>query len=61
MVFNLVSLVFSDYDGNSCQGGDCCFCDLNLVLGLCMVFFFIFVFLYCDIDHNIGIFPKKPC
>ena len=26
---------FSDYDRNSCQGGDCCFCDPNLVLGLC--------------------------
>ena len=26
---------FFDYDGNSCQGGDCCFCDLNLVSGLC--------------------------
>ena len=27
---------FSNYDGNSCQGGDCCFCDPNLVLGLCL-------------------------
>ena len=26
---------FSDYDGNSCQGGDYCFCDPNLVLSLC--------------------------
>ena len=26
---------FSDYDGNSCQGGDCYFCDLNFVLGFC--------------------------
>ena len=26
---------FSYYDGNLCQGGDCCFCDLNLVLGIC--------------------------
>ena len=27
---------FSNCDGNSYQGGDCCFCDPNLVLGLCL-------------------------
>ena len=27
---------FYDYDGNSGQGRDYCFCDPNLVLGLCL-------------------------
>ena len=26
---------FSNYDGNLCQGADYCFCDPNLVLGIC--------------------------